>query len=55
MRPSAHAIDSDAATLTRHTTGLSPAHVELIKLLAAAAVNQYFDEMAGHPVIEGGQ
>ena len=30
-----------AAGLTRRSTGLSPAHIELIKLLAARAVNDY--------------
>ena len=34
------------SSLTRHSTGLSPAHVELIKLLAAKAVEQYERESA---------
>ena len=33
-----------AGELTRRTTGLSPAHVELIKLLAEIAVQDYLRE-----------
>ena len=41
-RPPPHASPSDG--LTRHSTGLSPAHIELIKLLAAIAVEDYLRE-----------
>lgn len=56
MRRFAHLIDGDdAATLSRQTTGLSPAHVELIKLLAEIAVSQYLRELDAPPVIGGEQ
>lgn len=42
-RPPSHA--SLAAGLTRRTTGLLPAHVELIKMLAAIAVEEYLREI----------
>ena len=38
-RPRPHAHGSDE--LSRHSVGLSASHIELIKLLAAAAVAQY--------------
>ncbi len=34
-----------AADLTRHSTGLTPAHVELVKMLAAIAVEDYLREV----------
>ncbi|MCG3776863.1 MAG: hypothetical protein JW395_3734 [Nitrospira sp.] len=42
-RPPPHA--PPALGLTRRSTSLSPAHVELIKLLAAIAVADYMREM----------
>ena len=51
---SAHLIDGDeGATLSRQSVGLSPAHVELIKLLAAVAVEQYLNERDA-PAVTGG-
>lgn len=34
-----------AADLTHHSTGLSPAHIELVKMLAAIAVKDYLREV----------
>lgn len=34
-----------AADLTRHSTSLSPAHIELVKMLAAIAVKDYLREI----------
>ncbi len=31
--------------LTRHSTGLSPAHIELVKMLSAIAVEDYLREV----------
>lgn len=36
---------SHASSLTRKSTGLTDAHIELIKMLAAKAVEQYLREM----------
>lgn len=51
--PVARPIDDDGATLTRSTIGLTPAHVEFIKLLAQVAVSQYLDETDAPHVMEG--
>lgn len=34
-----------AAELTRYSTGLTPAHIELVKMLAAIAVEDYLREV----------
>ena len=45
---------NDAATLSRQTSGLSPAHCELIRLLAKIAVDDYLRECDA-PTGAGGQ
>jgi hypothetical protein len=42
--PPTHAPFASGA-LTRHSTGLTPAHVELIQLLAKVAVENYLAEV----------
>ncbi len=49
----AHPTDGDASHLSRGSVGLTPAHVEVIRMLAQIAVENYLRKIEAQPARGG--